>query len=242
MSTPERPDPPARHGPPTWSWGVAVGVFLLFGAPTLLRYREETPGYAVGAYTGALLAALLVALVIRFAYVKLAAKDRPLWHPWLFAIAAGVLLVLALGRAGDAVQREAAKPDSAQELFVDLPAGLRYRPSPASEREPIEASFREQVGTPDDFGVRRIRRDDGAQGVVIAIVADGSGDLEAYQRGFESTGGTGQIETIGGSEFLVGEDRAGRFVAYGPSGGGVVMLLALTEADVRSFARPFAEG
>lgn len=249
MSTPERPippapdDSPARQGPPTWAWGVAVGLFLLLGAPTLIRYRDEGPGYALGAFTGGLLAALAVALILRFAYVKLAAKDRPLWSPWLFAIAAGVLLVLALGRAGEAAQREAASPDSARELFADLPASLSYRTSPASERRPIEASFREELGSPDDFEVRRISRRDGAQGLVIAIVANGAGDLEDFERGFESAGGTGAPETIAGTEFLVGRDRAGRFGAYRGSGDdGLVLILGLTEADVRSFARPFAEG
>lgn len=245
MSTPERPPQPARRGPPTWAWGASVALYLLLGVPNLLRNRDEAPGYAAGAFVGGLASALLVALLIRFIYVRVAAKDRQLWSPWVFVIAAAILLVAALGRAGEAIQESAAGGDdveSAEELFVELPTGLRYLPSPPRERQQLEASFSREVGDSDDIEVRRIRRNDGAQSLAIAVVQDRIGNLEDVEQGFEEAGGNGSIQMIEGTEFLIGRDPTGRYLGYTGSGNGLVLILAASEADLRSFARPFADG
>ncbi len=245
MPPPERPASSTRRGPATWAWVGAVALWLFFGIPNLLRNRDEGAAYAIGSFFGGLLGALLLALLVRLLYVQLVAKGRQLWSPWVFVIAAGVLLVVALGRAAEAVQDGTIAGDnieSAAELLVDLSPGLRYASLTTAERQPIEASFRDQVGNPDDIQIRRIVRRDGAEGLVVAVVQDRVGDLEDVEQGLEDSGGTGAVQQIGGAEFLVGQDRPGRSIAFRGRGNALVFILAASPADLRSFARPFANG
>lgn len=77
---------------------------------------------------------------------------------------------------------------------------------------------------------------------MVAVVQDRVGNLEDVEQGLEDSGGTGAVQRIGGTEFLVGRDRVGRSVAFRGVGNALVFILAASPGDVRSFARPFAEG
>ncbi len=153
------------------------------------------------------------------------------------------MLVAPLARGPDWAQDGSTagdKVESAEKLLVDLSPGLRYASLPAAERRRIEAPFGEQVA--DNIETRVIRRRDGARGLVVALVGEDRGDPDRVVSGFEDGGGNAALERIAGTEFLVGRDRASRHVAFRLNGNTVVFILAASGSDLRSFARPFADG
>jgi hypothetical protein len=83
-----------------WRWSAyASGAFLLV-LVSLPGPEEQSrdSAYRAGEFMGTLLFPLAFALLVRLAYVKLIRRDgRPVWSPWVFAIA---LLVAAMARAG----------------------------------------------------------------------------------------------------------------------------------------------
>jgi hypothetical protein len=71
----------------------------------------ETGGETAGRVAAALVLPLAVALLARLVYVKLLARSRPCWSPWIFVVAAGVGLLFSVARAaerdGDAAAAQA---------------------------------------------------------------------------------------------------------------------------------------
>jgi hypothetical protein len=89
--------------PSTAAWVGAAALLAIPGVLTPLRSadRGETSAYAVGSGFGAVFGSLLFALLIRFIYVKVAARQRQVWSPWTLVIAAVIgLLVLPGGSGG----------------------------------------------------------------------------------------------------------------------------------------------
>lgn len=246
----ERFGEPQRHGGASANaaaWVAGALLWVLLGLPVLLRSRDESATFGLGALVATLAVSLLLALALRWIYLRAASKRTPLWSPWIFVIAASIALLASLSAAAAtdlARDTEEAKPSKevlAEEALVDLPAGLRYAPSPTAERQRIERSFRAQLSDlPDsDVEVRRIVRDDGARGLLVALAAENAGDLSDFEKGFEETGGQVATERVGRGAILTGRDKAGNFVAFAGEGDSAVLVFAASARDARSFVVPF---
>jgi uncharacterized integral membrane protein len=87
-----------------WRWSAYLtGAFflVLLSLPTA-EDRDEGGSYALGVFFGALALPLGIALVLRLIYVKLIRRDgRPVWSPWIFAIALPLAVVGMAGRLSD---------------------------------------------------------------------------------------------------------------------------------------------
>ena len=240
MGGPERPTKPSRRT--GWAWAGATALLVLFNVPSLLRNREEGPGFALASMIGATLSLLVIGLLIRFVYVKLAARDRPVWSPWVLVIAAVLALVLAFGSAAQEIgeERSLNARDPAK-LLVPLPEGFEYGRLPAAQRQYLERSLRDDVPN-GEFAARSLRENgSGAMGVALGLVDSGADDLSRFEDGLEDAGGMLEPETIAGSDFLVGSNRAGLFFAVRASGeDALVMVVGLSARDVRRLAVAFA--
>ena len=88
-----------------WRWSAYLtgAFFLALLAFPSTEDQEEGGAYALGAFLGALAVPLGIALLLRLAYVKLIRRDgRPVWSPWIFAIALPLAL---MAKAGDLSQQ-----------------------------------------------------------------------------------------------------------------------------------------
>jgi len=232
----------------TLGWAVAGLLFLVLTLPAFISSLDDDPATALGILLGRAGIALLVACALRWIYLRLRKSPNRLWSPWVLAIAAAFLLLLGLGRVAGQAQHTSASGEriaSVNELFVELPAGLRYAPPPAREARQFEASFREQAGSSNaNIEVRRISSRNGARALVIAALGDKRADLGEIEQSFERAGGSAAVERIDGTEFLVGKGPRGTggAIAYRADGEAVVFILAASETDLRAFARPFADG
>jgi hypothetical protein len=87
-----------------WRWSAYLtGGFLLalLSLPTA-EDRAEGGAYALGKFFGALVLPLAIALALRLVYVKVIRRDdRPVWSPWIFAIAVPLALIAMAGRLGE---------------------------------------------------------------------------------------------------------------------------------------------
>lgn len=155
---------------------IAAGLALaLATALRVLGFDDRSAPYMVGGALGSLVAAMLVALLLRFLYVRLLRRDRPIWSPWMLVIAAVVTFIVAVGRAGsEAQEREEARracadgARTADAVIGTLPA--RWESAPAAEE--VIARFRR--GMPRDE-VRRLTAQTiarGAQPVGLVMVAE----------------------------------------------------------------------
>ena len=88
--------------PSTAAWAGSAALLALPGLLTALRSadRGETFAYAIGSGFGAVFGSLLFALLIRFVYVKVAARQRRVWSPWTLVIAAVIALLVLPGSSG----------------------------------------------------------------------------------------------------------------------------------------------
>lgn len=227
------------------AWAAAVFLWVAFAAPTLLRNRDESVGYALGAFFATLLIGIVLALAIRWLYVRLVARGDSLWSPGLFLLAAVIALLPTLNNVPDVAdsppnQAGREKLEDATDVLADLPPELDYAPPGPAQRQ-VATTYRAQFGNEaEKIEVRQIRGDDGARGLVVAARLDGVGDLEEAGRGFTAAGGQATRDEIAGTEFLLGRDSSGTHVAIRGEGDTLVLIFAATEADVRAFATPFA--
>lgn len=157
---PAAPEPDRRSARRVIGW--VVGFLLLIGVKVLDVANEtyKDPGTVAGAFIAAIGLSLLVALGLRFAVVKVSRPGRPIWSPWVPAIAAGIALVsLVIGAPREVRERreyEEGKVLQACERegpfrFATLQPGLRYEEIPAAQLEqareelPFSPEFRQSV-------------------------------------------------------------------------------------------------
>ena len=173
------------------AWIAACLALALATILRVLGLDDRSTAYLLGSATGSVVAAVLVALLLRFLYVRLVRRDRPVWSPWTLVIAAVVSLIVAVGRAGsEAEEREEGRracangARTADAVIGTLPA--RWESAPAAQ-EAI-ASFQRDM--PRDevrrLTVRAITR--GAQPVGLVMVAElfEPGSADALFAGFAS--------------------------------------------------------
>jgi uncharacterized membrane protein YhaH (DUF805 family) len=84
-----------------WRWSAYLTGALALLLLSFAGLEEGKSGsYAVGYVLGRAVIVLLIALALRALYVKLVRRDdRPIWSPWVFAIAVPIALVLAAASA-----------------------------------------------------------------------------------------------------------------------------------------------
>jgi hypothetical protein len=84
-----------------WRWSAYLtgALFLVLLSFPPADDQDESASYALGYMFGRILIVLGVALALRALYVKLIRRDgRPIWSPWVFAIALPLALVVTVGR------------------------------------------------------------------------------------------------------------------------------------------------
>lgn len=96
-----------------WRWLLYVApalVWLLLSIPNA-ELPGESGAESAGRVVGAAVVPLLVALLLRALYVKVLARrrQRPVWSPWIFVIAAALALLVACGRVAS---REAERQEA----------------------------------------------------------------------------------------------------------------------------------
>ncbi len=87
-----------------WRWSAYLtgALFLLLLSFPAAGDQDEGASYALGSMFGRVVIVLGVALGLRALYVKLIRRDgRPIWSPWVFAIAVPLAVVVTAGRLAD---------------------------------------------------------------------------------------------------------------------------------------------
>ena len=225
MWTAEYREPPTRsRWTPQLVLGGTILVLAAIASASVEADRSDfntarTIGFAMGAVVGP----LLIVLVVRFAYVKLFARDRPVWTHWV-VVAAAVLGVLNLGgyvarAAEDDDDEIAAATESAEaacpgaEAFVARAGALSLeRPPPGAVQSALQA-----VPEPlRDYYVVRVVRGPGVRAAALAAPLGGEIAFDDFRDGFGEgvPGGlTEGGELPGGSVLYTGELANGGGVA-----------------------------
>lgn len=203
---------------------AVLGGLLLVGGcllRTLAKYDEddtalaELVGYGVG--TGVVVAGFV--LLVRFLWVRLFAKERSVWSPWVL-VAAGVLALLATGgqiaENQETVEEAADLSRTAQaecetqgvEAFPPSAGGFELdEPSPRVEAEVsalIPPSFEGL------FDVRLMRGEEREFAFVVAAPIGESTDYEDFVDGASSDLGVLEpVELQGGEELLQSQPLEG---------------------------------
>jgi len=148
MERPEAPVTGERRGPSTAAWVGAVVLWLLMSIPNALRSGDENGAQTVGALFGGLLSTLVIALLLRFVYVRLMAKGRALWSPWVFVIAAGLALLVNLGQAADEAETASGALQQPAHPLGEPPQRLRWVALQANPlgQEPVVAQGHDVTG------------------------------------------------------------------------------------------------
>lgn len=198
--------------------GAAILILAAVASASLAANREdfetaETLGYVLGAIAFP----LLIAYAARFAYVKLFARDQPVWTHWI-VVAASVIGVLGLvGNAGRNAEDEELT-EAADEARAACPGAQAFPPSAAglAIRTPgVQATERALQAVPEplrDYYEVRVVRAPGVRAAAIAAPLGGDIVFEDFRDGFASAvpGGlreSGQLP--GGATLLTGSMAGG---------------------------------
>ena len=108
-----QPEPPA---PTQAQWIAAV---LLLAVPAVLNgvydaNHGETTSYGIGSAFGSIVWSALLALLFRWLYVRFSERQRRVWSPWVFVIAAVIATLGLLGAIAADAQDERATVSSSK--------------------------------------------------------------------------------------------------------------------------------
>lgn len=67
---------------PRVAWIAACLALALATVLRVLGFDDRSTAYLVGGALGSVVAAVLIALLLRFLYVRLLRRGRPIWSPW----------------------------------------------------------------------------------------------------------------------------------------------------------------
>jgi hypothetical protein len=231
-----QPDPPE---PTQAHW---IGAVLLLVVPSVLNgiydaNHGETTSYGIGNTFGAIVWSALLALLFRWLYVRFSERQRRVWSPWVFVIAAVIsTLSLLAAIAADARDEtavvtalrdaDAECDELGAEPFPPLGRGLAYRRlSPSQE---AAAAGRIPTGLADSFELRTVGV--GARPVallVVAAVGTDPADHADVRAGFND-----RLVEMGAKlkSFAVG---SGEGVSYGTVPSGEIAALAPIDCYMR---------
>ena len=184
------------RSPLAWVLGA-----LALALATVLRVASiedgHTTAFLIGSALGSVVASLLIALLLRFAYVRLIRKGRPLWSAWVLVIAAVISVLVAASRVGrDAEQAAGAKEScgavrTAEQLVGALPDTWRSLPSdPELARSFSSRMPQEEIG---EVTARSVGRGGEPVGAVVVVELRRPGSREELIAGF-SEGADGKVE------------------------------------------------
>jgi hypothetical protein len=171
-------------------WILAGLALVLAAVLRVLMIEGRTAAYVAGAAFGAVVGSVLLALLARFAYVRLVRRGRPLWSPWVLAIAAVVSLIVAASRAGSAAQERAAAQRGgaggariAAQLVERHPGGWRSVPAARELIDQLSTNLPRHEAR--RFTARSIQRGAEPVGAVVVIELGAPGSETELFAGFE---------------------------------------------------------
>lgn len=181
--------------PTRTAWAGALWLFAIPGVVSVAHSVDhgKTSAYVIGSVFGAAVGSLLIALLIRFVYVKLAARRRRVWSPWTLVIGSAIGLVALAGgyEDGDRHDRLVRAFDDAGaecdalglQRFPALGHGLVYRPLTPAEEKRIGGVIPPGLGAA--FEVRAVTHEHRPVALMtVAPIGTDPGEAAAARRRF----------------------------------------------------------
>lgn len=148
-----------------------AGGFVMLALAGWVAYRnapdDHNEAYRQGYVMGAIVGPLAVAVVVRWVYLRIRSSDRPVVTPTVFAVVAGITLLLAFGRAG-------AENDSDGVTVAELNEVVERGEEACKDVDPLarlSAAFSARPLPPSEIAALRNAAPPGAEALVESIEA-----------------------------------------------------------------------